>query len=203
MYKHLVHSTVKIEDDGLVIYVDPYMIDKNYNDADYIFITHSHYDHYSMEDIDKVINDNTVLVITSDLEEKVEKYPNEYIVVYPNEEYDLKNISFKTISAYNLNKQFHPKENDWVGYVIYLNGVSYYIAGDTDITEEARKVKADIVFVPVGGTYTMTATEAASLVNEIKPKNVVPIHYGVIVGSKEDATSFKNELNEEITCEII
>ena len=203
MYKHLVHSTVKIEDDGLVIYVDPYMIDKNYNDADYIFITHSHYDHYSDEDIKKVINEKTIFVITSDLEEKVEKYPNEYIVVYPNEDYDLKNISFKTIPAYNLNKQFHPKENDWVGYVILLNAFTYYIAGDTDITEEAKKVKADIAFVPVGGNYTMTAYEAANLINEIKPKIVVPIHYGVIVGSKEDAIDFKNKLNKVIICEII
>ena len=203
MYKHLVHSTVKIEDKGVVIYVDPYMIDRNYNDADYIFITHSHYDHYSKEDIEKVINDKTVLIVTKDLEEKVEKYGNEYIIVFPNEEYDLKNFSFKTIPAYNIDKQFHKKEYDWVGYIICINGISYYIAGDTDITEEAKKVKADIVFVPVGGTYTMTFKEAANLVNIIKPKVSVPIHYSVIVGSKEDAEKFRGCLDKDIKCEII
>ena len=113
------------------------------------------------------------------------------------------NIKVKTIPAYNISKNFHPKANNWVGYIITLDNVVYYIAGDTDITEENRKVKCDVAFVPIGGTYTMTAEEAAKLVNEINPKIAVPIHYGLIVGSKEDEEIFKNSVNNNINVSVL
>ena len=94
-------------------------------------------------------------------------------------------IKFETIPAYNTNKTFHPKENGWVGYIITLDDIRYYIAGDTDITEENKKVKCDVAFVPVGGTYTMNFKEAANLINEIKPKIAVPTHYGSVVGTNK------------------
>ena len=102
----------------------------------------------------------------------------------------LQGIKFETVLAYNTNKAFHPKENEWVGYIIEIKGIRYYIAGDTDITEENKKVKCDVAFVPVGGTYTMDFKEAAYLINEIKPKIAVPTHYGDIVGKNQDATDF-------------
>lgn len=203
MYLHLKHSTVKIEDLGKVIYVDPYMIDKKYSDADYIFITHSHYDHYSEDDIQKVMSENTTFIITKDLVEKVEKFEKKYIIVQPNEKYNLDGISFETIPAYNVNKVFHKKEYNWVGYIIKINEIRYYIAGDTDITDESKRVQTDIAFIPVGGTYTMNSKEAAELTNIIKPKIAIPIHYGVIVGTKDDAISFKNSLDIKVKCEII
>ena len=107
-------------------------------------------------------------------------------------------IKFETIPAYNTNKTFHPKENGWVGYIIIINGIRYYIAGDTDITEENKQVKCDVAFVPVGGTYTMDFKEAASLINEIKPKIAIPIHYGSIVGTEQDAIDFIRLLHPEI-----
>ena len=125
------------------------------------------------------------------------------IVVSPNKEYSVLGINFKTIPAYNTNKNFHPKSNEWVGYIVNLDQTTYYIAGDTDITEENRQVKCDVAFVPIGGTYTMTYSEAAELINEIKPKIVVPIHYGLIVGNKEDANNFANLVNKEIECKIL
>lgn len=115
-----------------------------------------------------------------------------------NKEYMVQGIKFETIPAYNTNKTFHPKENYWVGYIITLDGIRYYIAGDTDITEENRKVKCDVAFVPVGGTYTMNYSEAAELVNIIKPKIAVPIHYGSVVGTKQDATNFIKLLHSSI-----
>ena len=123
---------------------------------------------------------------------------NAVITVESNKEYMVQGIKFETIPAYNTNKTFHPKENDWVGYIITLDGIRYYIAGDTDITEENRKVKCDVAFVPVGGTYTMNYSEAAELVNIIKPKIAVPIHYGSIVGTKQDATNFIKLLHSSI-----
>ena len=196
----LCHSSIKINKEK-VIYIDPFKIEKNYNDADIVFITHDHYDHYSEEDIDKVINENTIIIIPEELLTKLLRKginKNAIITVEPNKEYVVKGIKFKTIPAYNTNKTFHPKENDWVGYIITLDGIRYYIAGDTDITEENRKVKCDVAFVPVGGTYTMNYSEAAELVNIIKPKIAVPIHYGSIVGTKQDATNFIKLLHSSI-----
>jgi L-ascorbate metabolism protein UlaG (beta-lactamase superfamily) len=196
----LYHSSIRIKKEK-TIYIDPFKIDRNYNDADIIFITHDHYDHYSEEDIDKVINENAVIVIPEELLTKVLKKginKNAIITVEPNQKYMVQGIKFETVPAYNTNKIFHPKENGWVGYVIEINGIKYYIAGDTDITEENKKVKCDVAFVPVGGTYTMDFKEAAQLVNEIQPKVAVPIHYGSVVGTKQDAEEFIKLLHTNI-----
>lgn len=196
----LCHSSIRINKEK-VIYIDPFKINKNYNDADIIFITHDHYDHYSEEDIDKVIKEDTTIVIPKDLLKKLLKKgtnKNAIIVAEPNKEYETQGINFNTIPAYNINKKFHPKENNWLGYIITINNVKYYVAGDTDITDENRKVKCDVAFVPVGGTCTMDFKEAARLINEIKPKIAVPIHYGSIVGTEQDARNFINLLNSEI-----
>ena len=200
----LYHSSIKINREK-VIYIDPFKIDNEYHDADIVFITHSHFDHYSEEDIDKIIKENTKLIVTEDLEQKVlEKVKKENVIsIQPEKNYLVDGINFETIPAYNTNKQFHPKSNNWVGYVIELNGVKYYFAGDTDITEENKKVKCDVAFVPVGGTYTMTAKEAAELVNIIKPKIAVPIHYGSVVGTNKDAEDFVIRLNEKIEGRIL
>ena len=196
----LYHSSIRISKNK-VIYIDPFKIDKNYNDADIVFITHDHFDHYSEEDIDKVINENTTIIIPKELLTKILRKginKNAVITVKSNKEYMVQGIKFETIPAYNTDKTFHPKENDWVGYIITLDGIRYYIAGDTDITEENRKVKCDVAFVPVGGTYTMDFKEAAQLINEIQPKIAVPIHYGSVVGTKQDATDFIKLLHPSI-----
>lgn len=203
----LTHSSIRINK-GQIIYVDPYNIVQNYNDADIIFITHSHYDHYSEEDIDKVKKEDTIYVVTEDIVEKLLKrnvQANKIIVVNPEIDFmpkSINNISFEVVSAYNINKKFHPKENKWVGYIITIDQIRYYIAGDTDITEENKKVKCDVAFVPVGGTYTMNYKEAAELVNNIKPKVAVPIHYGSVVGTIEDANNFVDLLDKDIEGKI-
>ena len=196
----LYHSSIRINKEK-TIYIDPFKINRNYNDADIVFITHDHYDHYSEEDIDKVINENTTIIIPEELLTKLLRKginKNAIITVEPNERYMVQGIKFETIPAYNTNKTFHPKKNGWVGYIIIINGIRYYIAGDTDITEENKQVKCDVAFVPVGGTYTMDFKEAASLINEIKPKIAIPIHYGSIVGTEQDAIDFIRLLHPEI-----
>ena len=201
----LCHSSIRIEK-GKTIYFDPFKINKNYNDADIIFITHDHYDHYSEEDIDKVIKEDTIIIVPEGLKAKLlgKGIKKENIItVKPEEKKEIKGIKFETIPAYNINKAFHPKENGWVGYIIEIDGISYYIAGDTDITKENKNVKCDVAFVPVGGTYTMDYKEAASLINEIKPKIAIPIHYGSIVGTKEDGIKFSKLVNHEIKTEIL
>ena len=198
-------SSIRIEKNGKVIYFDPYKIESIKNDADYIFITHSHYDHYSEDDVKKVMKNDTKFVVTSDLENKVKALGvsnDNVLVVYPNEEHKIDDISFETIPAYNINKTYHKKSYNWVGYVIDLDGVKYYDVGDSDVTDEFKNVSCDVIFVPVGGTYTMTDSEAASAVNEIKPKYAIPVHYGE-VGSNANAENFVNGLNDDITGVIL
>lgn len=188
----LYHSSIRINKEKL-IYIDPYHIEKNYNDADMIFITHDHYDHYSEEDIDKIRKNNTIFIVPENLLNKlIKKGINDenIITLDPGDAENIDGIKVEAIHSYNIDKPFHPKENNWLGYVIEIDGVRYYIAGDTDITEENKKIKCDVAFVPVGGTYTMNFSEAAQLINIIKPKIAVPIHYGSVVGTKQDATDF-------------
>lgn len=197
----LTHSSIRFNR-KVVIYFDPYKIEKNYNDADVIFITHSHYDHYSEEDIKKVIKDNTIIVAPFDLGKDSEFKKRNMLLVKPNKSYNVRGLDFKTIPAYNTNKNFHPKYNNWVGYVINVDNTTYYIAGDTDTTPDNKTVKCDVAFVPIGGTYTMDYKEAAEFVNEIKPKIAVPTHYGLICGAKEDGENFAKLLNKNIDCKV-
>lgn len=194
------HSSIKIAK-GKTIYIDPFKIEKESHDADIILITHDHYDHYSPEDIEKVATNETIIVapITVKALSKI----RHVILVEPNNTYEVEGIKIETISSYNTNKQFHPKENQWIGYIIEIDGIRYYIAGDTDITPENKQVKCDVAFIPVGGIYTMNYEEAAELANIIKPKIVIPIHYGSIVGTKEDGIEFKKLINPEIECMIL
>jgi len=201
----LFHSSIRINK-GEIIYIDPYKIDKNYNDADIIFVTHDHFDHFSEEDILKVKKEDTIIVVTKDLVEKSLNLGferNSIIDVEPNELKTIGKIKFETIPSYNTNKDFHPKSNGWVGYILEINNVKYYIAGDTDITEENKKVQCDVAFVPVGGTYTMNYKEAADLINIINPKIAVPIHYGSVAGEKEDGQRFVKLLNSNIEGKVL
>lgn len=201
----LYHSCIKFNFER-TIYVDPYGLKESYNDADIILITHSHFDHFSEEDIEKVRKENTVILATNDLYGKLLDLnfkTENIIIVEPNNEYEVLGIKIQTIPSYNINKNFHPKENNWVGYLINIQDKVYYVAGDTDINEDNEKVKCDVSFVPVGGTYTMTAIEAATLVNKIKPEIAVPIHYGSVIGNTEDAKTFVQNLDSDIKGEIL
>ncbi len=201
----LYHSSIRLKGNK-TIYIDPFKINENRNDADLIFITHDHYDHYSEEDVDKVKNKDSIIIAPENLLKKLLKKgieQNNIVLVEPGQAYEARGIKFETVSAYNLGKPFHPKGNNWVGYIINIDGINYYIAGDTDLTNENKQVRCDVAFVPVGGTYTMNYTEAAELINNIKPKIAVPIHYGSIVGTKQDAEKFINLLNDGIQGEIL
>ena len=198
----LCHSSIRIEEDK-IIYVDPFKIEQKYNDADYIFCTHSHYDHFSPEDIEKVKKEDTIIIVPSDIEEQARNiFNNNVVIVEPAKEYQIKDLKFKTTYAYNINKKFHPKENKWVGYIIELNNKKYYIAGDTDNIEEIQNIECDIALIPIGGTFTMDYKESAELANTIKADIVIPTHYGSIVGEKEDAIKFK-ELVKDKKVEIL
>ena len=171
------------------IYFDPLEIGGKPHDADLVFVTHEHYDHFSPEDIKKVIKEDTQLIVPSTMLTMVKehKFPVQSCHgILPGQTEVYEGIKCQGIPAYNMDKAFHPKSNQWVGYVVELDGTTYYAMGDTDATPEAAQVNADVIFIPIGGKYTMDASEAAEFINKKQPGLVVPIHYG----DKEVAESF-------------
>ena len=204
----IAQSAIRIKSqDNKVIYFDPFKLGVNYNnDADLIYITHSHFDHFSPEDILKIKKEETKIIAPEDLRGEIEKIgfdERNVLLVKPNNDYNIENIEFSTIPAYNINKDFHKKEFNWVGYIVNIDGERVYVAGDTDNTEEARNVKCDIACIPIGGTYTMTYEEAADLINTIRPKVAIPTHYKTIVGTVQDAQKFKEKIAENIEVKIL
>ena len=201
----IAQSAIRIKYKDKVIYFDPFKLKDNYKkDADIIFITHPHYDHFSTDDLLKIKKDDTKIVIPKELEEEIKNLEfNDILLVKPENTYKIGDIDFKTTYAYNIDKDFHKLEYEWVGYIINLDNKVIYVAGDTDNIPEIRNIKCDIAFVPIGGTYTMNYKEAVELIKEIKPKLAIPIHYYTIVGTKEDAIKFKELLSNIVSVEIL
>lgn len=193
------HSSflIKSEDEGTTIYIDPYKINTDIK-ADFIFITHGHYDHFSFNDIISISNRETHLFAPLDVQPKLKEYIGKVTTVEPNNRYQVENLTIDTVPSYNLYSGFHPKSNGWVGYIIELDGKRYYNSGDTDLLDELKDIKDIFVaMLPVGGTYTMDSEDAAKLANIIKPRFAVPMHYGTVVGNKKDAENFKRLYNGE------
>ncbi len=198
-------NSIRIESDAGVIYVDPFNMREEPHDADFILLTHNHYDHFSPEDILKVCKESSVMIVPENMENEAGELTDSVDMIYTVEP-DMKKIvnglELETIPAYNNSKSFHPKNAGWVGYILTIDGNRVYIAGDTDMTEDNRKVKCDVAMIPIGGTYTMDAVEAAQLINEIKPRIAIPTHYGDVVGSPKDADTFKGRVNNDIEVKI-
>jgi L-ascorbate metabolism protein UlaG (beta-lactamase superfamily) len=199
--KWLGHDTFKIIEGDLKIYTDPYKINKD-EIADIILISHSHYDHCSPEDIAKITNNNTIIVTTYDCAKQLQ---GNIKTVKPGDSINVGNLTIKTVPAYNINKNFHPKSNKWVGFIFTISNKKYYFAGDTDYIPEINQLRdenIDIAFIPVSGVYVMDANEAARATLAIMPKIAIPMHYGTIVGSQSDAELFKYKLKGMVEVHI-
>jgi L-ascorbate metabolism protein UlaG (beta-lactamase superfamily) len=193
----LKHDSFKIIEGGLTIYTDPFQISKN-DIADIVFISHAHYDHCSPDDVAKIKGPDTTIVTTHDCASKLE---GDIKIVKPGDSVSVKNVSIKAIPAYNINKNFHPKANNWVGFIFSVSGKKYYFTGDTDYIPEMDALKnehIDVAFIPVSGTYVMTAEEAVKATLSIMPKVAIPMHYGSIIGNKSDAETFKKGLEGSV-----
>lgn len=202
----LSHSAVRIQaQDGTVLYFDPFQIAEETHDADVVFITHDHYDHLSPEDAAKVMNEDTIVVAPATCADEARERlgGKEAIGLDPGESTALLagSLPVAAVPAYNVEPErldFHPKANEWVGYVVTVDGVRYYVTGDTDQNEDNEHVSCDVLLLPIGGTFTFDAAQAAAFTNTLRPQAVVPTHYGTAVGKKEDVDAFIPLVDQDI-----
>lgn len=191
------HDGFLIKGDDRVIVIDPFQVNQC-EPADIILISHEHYDHCSPKDVNKIRKDSTVIVTEA---QSAKKLSGDVRVVQPGDKLTVTGIPIEAVPSYNTNKSFHPKENGWLGFIVTVDGVRIYHAGDTDRIPEMASFQVDIALLPVSGTYVMTAEEAVEAAGMIKPKVVIPMHYGAIVGSSDDAKRFREALRG--TCEVV
>lgn len=192
----LAHSCIRIQGDATV-YFDPFELTQAPHDADVVCITHSHYDHFSPDDLRRVLKSDTTLVMPESMREEKEVATflrqnrlADVRAVAPGQRIDVPGGTLEAVRAYNVGKDFHLREYDWVGYLLTMGGTRYYVAGDTDAHPENLFVGCDVALVPVGGTYTFTAEEAAEFVGKIQTRVAIPTHYGSAVGRREDGARF-------------
>ena len=181
------------------IYFDPYEI-KGGPKADLIFISHEHFDHCSPEDVARIQGPDTVIITEKD---SAKKLTGDVRVLKPGETLTLDDIKVQAVPSYNTDKAFHPQANNWLGFVVEVEGFKVYHAGDCDFIPEMKELEVDIAFLPVSGTYVMTAEQAVEAALAINPKLAIPMHYGAIVGDEQDAVSFKKALEGKIEVLIL
>lgn len=181
------------------IYFDPFQITGG-PAADIILISHDHFDHCSPDDVKKIQTKDTIIVTEAD---SAKKLSGKIEVLKPGETKTIQGIPIEAVPSYNTNKDFHVKAKGWLGFIVTLEGVRVYHPGDTDLIPEMKDIKADIAFLPVSGTYVMGAQEAVEAAKILKPKIAIPIHYGAIVGTEEDAKTFAALLKGSVEVRIL
>jgi L-ascorbate metabolism protein UlaG (beta-lactamase superfamily) len=187
------HDSFRI-DAAKTIYFDPYQIAGGPK-ADVILISHEHFDHCSPEDVAKIQQSNTVIVTDKD---SAKKLKGDVRSIGPGESMEVEGVKIEAVPSYNTDKDFHPKKNAWLGFIVEVEGVRIYHAGDTDFIPEMKDFKVDIALLPVSGTYVMNADQAVKAALAISPKLAIPMHYGAIVGSEDDAAKFKKALEGKV-----
>jgi L-ascorbate metabolism protein UlaG (beta-lactamase superfamily) len=185
--KWLGHASFRIDGSKAVVYVDPWKL-KSAVPADVVCITHSHFDHLSEEDVAKISKPTTVIIGPPDCKAG---FGAAFKAIAPGGSHTVGDVTVEAVPAYNTDKEFHPKQNNWVGYIITIDGIRVYHSGDTDMIPEMGELHVDVALVPVGGTYTMTVEQAANAITKIKPQVAVPMHCGDIVGSLKDRETFQ------------
>lgn len=184
------HASFRIEDGASQIYIDPWKLRAGSPKAAVVLITHGHSDHYSPDDIALIERPGTVFVAPADVAANLKG--KTVVTASPGHGYTAGGVKVEAVPAYNRNKAFHPRSNNWLGYIVTLStGTRIYHSGDSDAIPEMEALKVDVALMPCGGTYTMTAAEMAAVANTFKPEVLIPMHWGDIVGSKGDAETVK------------
>ena len=181
------HASFKIKNSA-ILYIDPWNIEEGER-ADLILITHEHFAHLSLEDVERVRDENTVIVTIPLCAQQIRGSVRE---IRAGEKIRVSDIEIEAIPAYNINKSFHQKDAGRVGFIITIGGERIYHAGDSDLIPEMESIDVDVALLPVGGIYTMSPEEAAKAANRMRPKLAIPMHWGSsVVGKREDAEKFK------------
>lgn len=182
------HASFRLSNGQSVAYIDPWKIPTEPHDADVVFVSHSHYDHCSPPDIEKVSHEDTAIIAPAETIQQLSAAN----AVAPGECLTIKTITIEAVAAYNVGKTFHPKSNAWCGAVFTFDAKQIYYAGDTDLIPEMSDLReVDVALLPVGGTYTLSAEEAVAACRSIEPRVAIPYHWGDIVGSESDAERFR------------
>ncbi len=183
------HASFRIASGDTVAYIDPWKLPDAPHDADVVFVSHSHHDHCSPEDVQKVSREDTIVIAPGDTAPKLHPANS----IEPGEKVTIKDLTVEAVRAYNVDKQFHPKGNNWCGAIFTIDQKRIYYAGDTDLIEEMSDLKdIDLAMLPIGGTYTLDASQAVEACEVIGCKAAIPYHWGDIVGSLSDAQSFSD-----------
>lgn len=197
------HDGFCVQAAGKVVYFDPFRLEgHDFPAADLVCISHGHHDHFSPDDLAKIVTEKSVVVTEKAVAGKMDGH-GQVMVVAPGDSIDVDGIIVEAVPAYNINKKFHPKKNSWLGFIVTIDGVRIYHAGDTDLIPEMKGYVADIALLPVGGTYTMTAAEAAEAALIIRPQVAIPMHYDAVVGTSEDARAFAEALQGKLRVEVL
>lgn len=181
------------------VYFDPYQISDGPK-ADLILISHDHFDHCSPEDVAKIQHSGTVIITEKD---SAKKLSGDVRVLKPGESLIVDDVKIEAKPSYNTDKDFHPQKAGWLGFVVEVEGVRIYHAGDADFIPEMKDLEVDIALLPVSGTYVMTAEQAVKAALAINPKVAIPMHYGAIVGDKGNAENFKKALEGKVEVLIL
>jgi L-ascorbate metabolism protein UlaG (beta-lactamase superfamily) len=201
------HDSFVLQGSRTVV-MDPFKAAGDYR-ADVLLISHEHSDHLSEDDISRFTQASTVILAPKICEQPLRRFSLEKRFLEPGSKLEVKGVGVEAVPAYNLNKfrepgkVFHPREDGRVGYIVTLDGVRFYHSGDSDGTPEMKALDVDVAFLPVSGTYVMTAEEAAEAARAMKAKVLVPMHWGAIVGSRADAERFKQLVGQGRAVEIL
>jgi len=183
------HSSFRL-DGPPIVYFDPWKVPANSPPADLILISHEHHDHCSPEDVGAVRQKSTVVVANPSAAKRL-KGP--VTVLRPGEQTTAAGVEIKAVPAYNIDKRYHVREAEHLGFVVNVAGVRFYHSGDTDHIPEMADIECDVALLPVSGTYVMTADEAAAAAEVISPRVAVPMHYGAgVAGTIADAQRFRD-----------
>lgn len=189
------HDGFLLQAAGQTIYFDPFQLSGELPSADLILVSHDHFDHCSPEDIEKIQRLDTVIVTEV---QSAKKMTGKVQTMLSGESCMVNGIGISAVESYNINKKFHPRKNKWLGFIVTVEGVKIYHAGDTDLIPEMKDIDADIALLPVSGTYVMTADEAVQAALDIAPQVAVPMHFGSIVGGLQDAKQFAKGLEGKV-----